>query len=58
MKRPPPQPKPKPKPNPAWQHSAPVPSKDGKTVWVDAMVLTTLAEHYRLMGVKPIPAKG
>ena len=49
---------PPPPPNPAWRYSPPVPSKDGKVVWVDAMVLTTLAEHYRLMGVKPIPAKG
>ena len=49
---------PLPPPNPAWRYSPPVQSKDGKVVWLDAMVLHTVAEHYRIAGIKPVPAKG
>jgi hypothetical protein len=52
VKKPTPPPAPKqPEPNPDWRYSPPRVSKDGRTVEIDAMQLTTLHEHYRLMGV-------
>jgi hypothetical protein len=32
-------------PNPLWSRSPPVTSKDGKVVWVDAMVLPSVTAH-------------
>lgn len=35
------------KPNKAWRYSPPTVSRDGKTVWIDAMQLTWATEHQR-----------
>lgn len=40
-----------PEPNPMWKRSKPVQSKDGKSVWLDLMVVAEVAEHYRIYGI-------
>lgn len=44
-----------PPPNPMWRRSKPVQSKDGKSVWLDLMVVADVAEHYRIFKVDPNP---
>ena len=48
MKR---QPAKQPQPNKDWRYSPPAESKDGKSVWIDAMQLTMITEHYRSAGI-------
>lgn len=36
-----------------WRRSPAVVSKDGRSARVDFMLVAELAEHYRIMGVKP-----
>ena len=45
-----------PPPNKDWRYSPPVESKDSKSVWIDAMQLTMITEHYRSAGI-PLPGE-